>query len=134
MKHKKGLATSSTAIFVNSTSSRIAPLAKKFVATKSTSKKVAPLSKMSLFAVSVTAGFKCTSCEELKAGVIYKLDCYHCEGSFKSHPHWLSTYFTNIVSCYQLCGANLCPKCHFNWMWAAYMQFVCSEKRLCDLF
>jgi hypothetical protein len=43
MKHKKGLAASSPVIFVNSTSSRIGTLAKKFVAAKSTSKKVAPL-------------------------------------------------------------------------------------------
>jgi hypothetical protein len=113
MKHKKGLATTPVAVFVNSTSSCIAPLAKKFVAAKTTSKKLAPLSKTSLFAVSGTSGCKCTGCEEPKAGVIYNLDCYQCEGSFKSRPHCLSTYFTDVVSCHELCGTNICPKCHF---------------------
>jgi hypothetical protein len=88
MKHKKSLTASSPAIFANSTSSLIAPLAKKFVAVKSTSKKGGQLSKTSMFSVSGTAGCKCTGCEEIKAGVVYKLDCYHCEGSFKLfHGH-----------------------------------------------
>jgi hypothetical protein len=113
MKHKKGLAASSPAVFVNSTSSRIAPLAKKLFAAKSTSKKIAPLSKTSLFAAVGTACCKYTGCEELKAGVVYKLECYRCEGSFKSRPHYFSTYFSDTVSCHELCGANICPKCHF---------------------
>jgi hypothetical protein len=114
MKHKKGVAASPPDVFVYYTSSRIDPLANKFVAAKSTSKKFGPLSKTSLFTFSGTAYYKCTGCEELKAGVVYKLDCYHCEGSFKSRPHCVPTYFTDILYCHELCGANLCPKCHFN--------------------
>jgi hypothetical protein len=136
MKHKKSLASSSPAVFVNSISSRIAHLANKCVAAKSTPSP----------AVSGTACCKCACCEELKARVIYKLDCYHCEGSFKSRPHCVSTYFTGIVSCHELCGSNIFPKCHFKNIvgedhhnqCTGCGQHTCTlcvqKKQLCDLF
>jgi hypothetical protein len=99
-KKKKILAPSSKkcfspAAFVKLTSLNFAPSAKKCVALadfiKSASLYVAPSANkcvapavlfklISLCALSGTAGCKFTGCQELKAGVVYKLECYHCEG------------------------------------------------------
>jgi hypothetical protein len=96
------------AAFVKSTSSYVAPSAKKGATPDVIVK------SNSLFAFSGTAGCKCTGFQYLKADVVYTLECYHCEGSFKSDPHCMSAYFVDLVSCHELCGSNICSNCHSN--------------------
>jgi hypothetical protein len=73
MKNKKIMAPSSPAILVKSTSSYVALSSKKCDAP------AVFVKLMSLFALSGTAGCKRTGCEDLMAGIVYKLECYHCE-------------------------------------------------------
>jgi hypothetical protein len=59
----------------------------------------------------VVNGCTCSGCNDLKAGVIYKMKCYNCVRNFQSTPKCLS-FHQDTVSCYESCGALLCPKCH----------------------
>jgi hypothetical protein len=86
MKNKKILISSYPADFVKTATSHIAPSAKKCDAP------AAFFKSMPFFFLSDIDGFKCTGCENLMADVVYKLDCYHFEQSFKSPPHCLSAY------------------------------------------
>jgi hypothetical protein len=59
----------------------------------------------------VINGCTCSGCNDLKAGVIYKIKCYNCVRHFKSTPKCLSIH-QDAGSCHESCGASMCPKCH----------------------